>query len=394
MRKNIVKILLPVVIIGASLLVWKYYMSNIPVPEKTEPVRIPPVVITEVCTKTFIPLEREGFGRVQAEKTIDIKTETSGTVIYKNPAFEAGGRVSKGDVLFRIESVSYEAELSAAETALATAKLNLAEIEHSADITAREWELWNDGRDNPEKPGRLADYALQKAEAQAKLNQAENNLRLAKSNLAKTVYYAPFSAVVVSSSMETGSVVRSGDVLGSLAGDSLYEAVVPFPASVSVDFRFSLSEAEASPVSVILKDGRNTWEYRGYLAKLLPGADETTGMVRAVVRIPLTKTNLNEKPVPAIGMNIKAVLRTREPEERIVISEAALREGSQVWAVENGRLRVIPVSVHSYKGDRVILSSGLEGGEELIISRLRGAVDGMDVTVREADNSTLSGSSK
>jgi multidrug efflux pump subunit AcrA (membrane-fusion protein) len=93
-------------------------------------------------------------------------------------------------------------------------------------------------------------------------------------------------------------------------------------------------------------------------------------------------------------MTIKAVLRTREPEQRVIIPEGALREGSQVWAVENGRLRVIHVDVHSYKEDRVILSSGLEGGEELIVSRLRGAVDGMDVTVRDADNSTLSGSLK
>ncbi|QAR33666.1 efflux RND transporter periplasmic adaptor subunit [Geovibrio thiophilus] len=394
MRKSIIKILLPVAVIGVSLLVWKYYMSNIPVPEKTEPARIPPVVITEVCSRTFIPLEREGYGRIQAEKTIEIKTETGGTVIYKNPSFEEGGRVRQGEVLFRLESVSYEAELSAAETAVATARLNLAEIEHSADITAKEWELWNEGKERPEKPGRLADYELQKAEAQAKLAQAENDLRSAKNTLAKTVYYAPFSAVVVSSSIQNGSVVKSGDVLGSLAGSRLYEVVVPFPASVSVDFRFSLNETEASPASVILKDGQSSWEYRGYLAKLLPGADETTGMVRAVVRLPLTPENLKDKPYPAIGMNIKTVLRTREPEERVVIPEAALREGSQVWAVESGKLRIIPVSVHSYKADRVLLSSGLGGGEELIVSRLRGAIDGMDVTVRTADNSTLSGSLK
>jgi RND family efflux transporter MFP subunit len=394
MSKNIIKIILPVAIIGVSLLVWKYYMSNIPVPEKNDPARIPPVVITEKSTKTFIPLEREGYGRVQAEKTIDVKTETGGTVIYKNPAFDEGGRINKGDVLFRLESVSYEAALSEAETALATARLNLAEIEHSADITSKEWELWNEGREKPEIPGRLADYQLQKAEAQAKLVQAEDRLRLAKSNLGKIVYYAPFNAVVVSSSIENGSVVKSGDVLGSLAGNELYEAVVPFPASVSVDFRFALTEKEASPVAVILKDGHNSWEYRGYLAKLLPAADETTGMVRAVVRIPLKESNIENKPAPAIGMTIKAVLRTREPEQRVIIPEGALREGSQVWAVENGRLRVIHVDVHSYKEDRVILSSGLEGGEELIVSRLRGAVDGMDVTVRDADNSTLSGSLK
>ncbi|MGE4497530.1 MAG: efflux RND transporter periplasmic adaptor subunit [Deferribacterales bacterium] len=394
MRKNIIKILLPVAVIGVSLLVWKYYMSNIPVPVKTEPVRVPPAVITEVCSEVSIPLEREGYGRIQAEKTLDVKTETGGTVIYKNPAFDEGGRVKKGEVLFRFDPAPYEAELKAARASEASARLRLAEIEHSAEITAREWELWNEGKKLPEKPGRLADYALQKAEAEAGLALAAENIRLAERNLAKTAYHAPFDAVVISASMQEGAVVRPGDALGSLAGSGLYEAVVPFPASVSADFMFSLTEKEASPAAVILQDGRSSWEYRGYLAKLLPGADETTGMIRAVVRIPLDEQNLRNKPYPAIGMNIKTVLRTKEPQTRVIIPEAALREGSQVWAVENGKLRIIPVSVHSYREGRAVLSQGLKGGEELIVSRLRGAVDGMEVTVRSADNSTLAGSAE
>lgn len=383
MNKKIIKIGLPIIIIIVSCLIWKYYMSNVPVPYKTDPVRTVPTVITEKSLKLEIPLERDGYGQIQAETTLDIKTETGGSVIYKSSLFEAGRKVSKGDVLFKFDPSSYEAALKSAEAASATAEVNLARIEHSAQVASKEWELWNLGKEEPETPGLLADYRLQLAEARARSAEAIENVKVAKRNLEKTIYTAPFDAEVSESNISLGSVVRAGDTVGKLTGSKLYEVVVPFPASVSVDFRFSLNEKEASNAILTLRDGIGTWNYNGYLAKILPEADEATGMLKAVVRLPLNESNLKGKPKPAIGMNVKVSLQTRDTQERIIIPESALREQSQVWTVVDGKLKMTPVTVHSYRGDKIILLDGLKGGEDLVVSRLRGAVDGMDVIARE-----------
>jgi gold/copper resistance efflux system membrane fusion protein len=378
---RILKIILPVIIIAASLLVWQYFMSNRPEAKKSEPKRILPIVKTEKAVKTLVPLTAEGFGTVQTAKEITIKSEAGGRVIWKNPEFDEGHYVKAEEVLFKFDPLPYEYALKSAEAAYAAAVRSLAEVEHEAEIAAKEWEFWNRDKAQAEKPGALADYELQKNEAEANLAEAGEKVKSAQSDLDRTVYVAPFDSIVFESAIETGSVTKSGDSLGRLAYSGYFEVSVPFPANVTVNFSFSEKEADASPVCLVLTDGSDKWTYRGYLSKQLPEAEGATGMIKTLIRLPLTENNLADKPFPAAGMNLKAVLSTREALERVVISEAALREGGVVWAVENNKVRIMPIRVNAYRDDKVIIYSGLEGGEDLIVSRLKGVVEGMDVSM-------------
>ncbi|WP_315980448.1 hypothetical protein [Aliamphritea spongicola] len=67
----------------------------------------------------------QAFGEVQATDQISLKSEVSGKVIWRNPAFVSGGLVEKGTELIHIDPTGYKALLASARQTLAEAKLTL-----------------------------------------------------------------------------------------------------------------------------------------------------------------------------------------------------------------------------------------------------------------------------
>ena len=70
------------------------------------------------------------------------------------------------------------------------------------------------------------------------------------------------------------------------------------------------------------------------------------------------------------------------PLENVVpLPRHALHEGDQFWIAENGRLRVQKVEIARQERDTVYVSSGLEKGQQIIVSNMDVMTDGMEVRV-------------
>jgi hypothetical protein len=65
----------------------------------------------------------------------------------------------------------------------------------------------------------------------------------------------------------------------------------------------------------------------------------------------------------------------------------ALREGEKVWVFDDGRLRVLDVSVARADREKVYVSAGLEEGDEVIVSALDAVTDGMKIRAAVGDRS-------
>jgi membrane fusion protein (multidrug efflux system) len=83
------------------------------------------------------------------------------------------------------------------------------------------------------------------------------------------------------------------------------------------------------------------------------------------------------------GQLVRVDLESGKPEEKVVVPQAALiadQEGVYVFVVDNGKAAVKRIKVGGEIGSGVVVTEGLEGGEQVIVEGLQGVRPG--VTVR------------
>jgi len=107
--------------------------------------------------------------------------------------------------------------------------------------------------------------------------------------------------------------------------------------------------------------------------------DERTRMINVVVQV---EKPYAQKPPLIFGLFVKVEIRGRRVESAAIVPRAALRQGDDVWVVdENGRLRFRKVHVARLQGNEVLVKSGLEDGEMVVTTPLKAVTDGMAVRV-------------
>ena len=94
-----------------------------------------PVATAKVTTKD-VPLYLDEIGTTSAFETVQVQAQVSGQIISRE--FKDGADVKKGDLLFKIDSRSYEAALAAAKADFALAQVTLKrnELLEAKDVMA------------------------------------------------------------------------------------------------------------------------------------------------------------------------------------------------------------------------------------------------------------------
>ena len=82
----------------------------------------------------------------------------------------------------------------------------------------------------------------------------------------------------------------------------------------------------------------------------------------------------------AVGLFVTASITGRDVENAYILPRSALRGQDNVYvAEEGGTLSVRTVNVIDSNSERVVVSSGVERGELVVTSPIRGANDGMRI---------------
>lgn len=379
--KTAVKIVVPVIILVLAFGAYKWQMSHKPEPRKKSRPKIVPIVRT--AEAELVPGYRyrvTGFGVVEPAGKVSIVSEVTGKVIWQSDKMKTGGMFAKNERMYRIDDTAYKAALDAKITSLRDAQYQLKKIEEEAAISNKEWEIWNRAGTGPEKPGVLVTYGPQLEAAKAAVTSAESAVTSAESDLAKTIYKAPFNSVVTEESIERGKVIKSGESAGTLVKTDRYEVYLPVSAKDAVRLHFSTDKQSASEGYVELTEGKESWRWPVYTERVLPDADSKTGMLKAVLVVSAPfDTNGGKKPMLPLGVNVLSVVNGRDTADMVRIPDDALREGNVVWVLKNGKAHIRKVSVLEKRADHIYINKGLEAGEKIITSDLQGVVDGMSV---------------
>ncbi|HAS8549586.1 TPA: efflux RND transporter periplasmic adaptor subunit [Vibrio vulnificus] len=337
-----------------------------------------PLVVTQEILMLDYQPSNAYIGRVEAVEDTNITAQVSGYLKARH--FEEGQLVEKGALLYTIEPSSFEAQVASAKASLAQAKASLkkAELDHQ-----RGKNLLPRGSISQSEFDALTAGLLG---AQAQLEAANAQLKLADVNLSYTQIRAPFSGRISDSKVSTGDLVSpSSGILTTLVSlDPIHTAF-----SISERERLALgierikgdgsTPSAGVEVQLQLENGKE-YPHLGRLDYLGNRIDTKTGTIalRAVVENP------DHQLLP--GQHIKVNLREKQAKSVVVVPRRAVQtdlEGHFVMVMTPGEVaerRNVSLGAQVEQG--VVIRQGLTQDDVVITQGLQRVRNGMQVRVQ------------
>ncbi|MFI8712632.1 efflux RND transporter periplasmic adaptor subunit [Brevibacillus brevis] len=206
------------------------------------------------------------------------------------------------------------------------------------------------------------------ASADANLKQAASEVELAKKTLQETQLVAPFSGTVIDVTQKAGSLAQPGQSIIHLVDGSEVKLKVDVP----LDVRENYKQGDTVPVAVEGK-AKST----GTITFISPVLNEETGKYLVEIAVSNKDNMLIEGMVANVEMSRK-VNGMLVPVQSVGIKETQ----RFVMVVENGVLKRRDVEVGQIIGNNVEILSGLQSGNQILISGITYYAEGEVVTVK------------
>lgn len=378
MRK-ILKIAAPVLVVAAGLGSVMVLAAAKEAPEKTEEApRQVSLYVDEVRAENVI-LSVSTQGEVRPKTEIDLVPQVSGRIVSISDHFATGAGFNPGEALIQIEDSDYQLAVASAEARLAEARVRLEQELADARIKKKQWQDWvKDGEPTP-----LALNQPQVAEAQAKMRAAEADLANAQLNLSRTQIKLPFKGRVLERIAGVGQFVNVGTKLGRVFATDKVEIPLPLTdnqlSELNLPMGFVASSDNAPTVTLKANLGGKEHIWKGRIVRTHAAVDKQTRLMYAVAEVldPYGQS-VDATGMPlAVGLYVNAEIEGVRSHSALVMPRLALRSEDKVYVIKDEKLEIRTVDVLSTTTDLVIVASGVEPGEKVVTSPVRGAYDGM-----------------
>lgn len=282
---------------------------------------------------------------------------------------EEGSRVREGDVLARLESADYKAQVDLASAQLQHAEADLAEQQRQHRLTqglAQARVVSQDQLDAAASRVRLAEAVLAQSRATLQLSQA---------NEQNTIIRAPFSGVVLKKMAEVGESVApippgvnlstSSGAIVALADMNSLEA----EADVGESSITQLHPGQSAEVSVQAFPER---KYQGVLRQIIPTADRAKATI--TVRVSMLNKGTDLRPEMSARITFLESAKSggssvHKPLIKVPKEAVAMRDGKLVVLEVRSDQRTysLPVNTAGMEQDQVVVTDGLSGSEDLVL---------------------------
>ncbi len=374
--KKILYVMLPVLIVVVASVA-----SGIMVMAKPEPEKKP---VTEIARNIRVVTAHEGRvslyvktqGTVEAKQSINLVPQVSGQVVYVADKFVAGGMFKKGEVIIRLDPRDYQYAVTSTEARVMESRQQLIREQAEADIAKTEWEELGHGA--------ASDLTLRKpqlADAQAKVNAAEANLKVAQLNLERTEIRAPFTGMLTTKNVDLGQFISVGTNIGKFFSTDVLEVRLPMSNKDLAQFDIAGLRNGTVHLDVTLT-GRFADQESKWKAEIV----RSEGLVDTKTRIMYVVAQLRgdqllsvDRKLPiSIGQFVSAEVEGHVYDTVFQLPRAVLRQGNQVLVVDkDNKLQTRKVNVVESNRDYVVISEGLKDGDIVCKSQLGVDVDGL-----------------
>ncbi|MHC4131393.1 MAG: efflux RND transporter periplasmic adaptor subunit [Planctomycetota bacterium] len=385
-------------ILALGILAFGIFMIVILIKLKPKADKIPTKILAPLVKVQQVNLEDVEMivkqpGTVTPKVEVEIVPQISGKIVWLNPNFKAGGFIKAEEEILRIDKRDYELAVQQAKSIVADAKVNLDIQKAEADVAIEEWQDLNPGTE-PDSPLVLKEPQIQ--QAQARVESAKAQLGVAELNLERTSVSLPIDIRIVSETANLGQYITSGRSLGKAYGTEAVEIEVKiedddiawFDVPEIIDNsngHISEQQLTKAIIKAEFAGGVHTWE--GFVKRTTGQIDRKTRMISVVVEVPDPFDTAGRKYPLLPGAFVEVSIIGNIVKNAAVIPRDALREGDNVWLVNNDRLHVKKLNVARADNEYAYVTDGIEDGALLVISSLEFAIDGMMVRLQADTNS-------
>ncbi len=334
-----------------------------------------------------IALQQELTGRVKAKLVSEVRPQIGG--IITKQLFTEGSFVNQGEILYQIDSASYQASFFQAKASLESAKVDA----KNAKVKSQRYEelLKFDGTSKQEAEDAKAVYL----QAEALVEEKKANLESAKIDLERTNIKAPISGYISISNVTKGALVSTNQT------EAL--ATIRDTSSVYVDLNQSNTQLLAlrklltqeniqkgnAEVTLTLSDG-SIYEHKGELQLQEIAVDESTGSVTLRAKFP------NPKGILLSGMFVKATIQGAIDTKAFLLPQQAVLRDSKANPIvtllqEDNSIKKQMITIERAIGNKWLVTKGINNNDKIIIEGLnkineKTKVNPIDVSGKYVEN--------
>lgn len=337
--------------------------AKTPVPVATAPALVGPQDIT-----------LDGLGHVQGFVTAVLRAQTSGQML--SISFTEGQAVHAGQALAQIDPRPLRAALAQDEAALARDRAAQA---NASDNLTRSAPLVAQGLASAQQ---VEGYKSQAAQLAATVAGDRAAIERDRLTLAYTTVRAPISGVIGVRQIDPGNVVSPTDATGiaTIAQVQPIAVLLTLPQSAITDLRKAMASAGAAGLHVdAVAQGNGQVLDHGHLAVIDNHIDDASGTVTLKAVFP------NAAKMLWPGQLVTARVTLGHVANAVTVPASAIQSnpsGSYVWVIAaNGRAAMRPVATGERLGDRIVITRGLAGGEQVVTDGQFGLFPGAKVSM-------------
>ena len=309
----------------------------------------------ETHTETVYPVETETlktsdwetwrsyYGQAKSAHTQNITTYEREIVRTVN--VDVGSPVKAGQTLITLQEAARGAQVQSGKTAYDEAVLNynrLKQLHSKGGVSKSEVDA-----------------------AYSRMKTAEASLKTTQSSLQRTSLKASINGIVSARNVEPGEIAEAGKVLLSIVDPKEMEAEL----MVSKKDVVKINAGTAVEIRV---DGQT---HQGLVKRISPEAQSGSGLYPVIVGLPE-----NSGILP--GTYVEGRFRVNTQQSVVVIPSNVVvyRGNSQsVYVADGNRAKLTNITTGEGREGRVVVTSGLKAGDQLIISGNRVLYDGVGI---------------
>lgn len=371
------------ILLATTLIVLSGCEDKAPANTQAQTIEVGVITLQEQA----IALQQELSGRVKAKLVSQVRPQIGG--IIKEQLFKEGSFVKQGDVLYLIDSATYQATLNQAKASLQSAKVDVL----NAKTKSQRYEelLKFDGTSKQEADDAKAVYL----QAEALVQEKEANLESAKIDLERTKIKAPISGYISISNVTQGALVSANqsDALATIRDTSSVYVDLSQSNTQLLALRKLLSQENiqkgSTDVTLILSD-ESTYEHKGQLQLQEIAVDESTGSVT------LRAQFSNTEGILLPGMFVRATIQGAIDTKAFLLPQQAVSRDSKANPIitlvkdDNTTVKQM-ITTQRAIGNKWLVTSGINNNDKIIIEGLnkineKSHVNPIDVSSKYIEN--------
>jgi membrane fusion protein (multidrug efflux system) len=272
-------------------------------------------------------------GSIEANEQVEIRSEVSGIVESIN--FQEGSKVSKGQLLFKVNDAELRAQLSQATTK----EILASENERRAQLL-----LQKEAISQEECDVAKAEYASTKAQSQ-----------LIKAQIEKTAVRAPFSGKIGLRTISVGTYITPAILVANLVNVGKLKITFSIPEKYAI-------QVKNNTILRFTVAGSTTI----YTAKVY-AIEPTVEIATRTLQVRAIAENKDEKLLPGTFANVELPLDVIK--DAIIIPSQAIipiQNGKKVFISNMGKAKEIMVETATRTDASILILSGLKAGDTVI----------------------------